>query len=238
MSSCASFEDYSYIEAAPLPLQEQPMPQPFRCPYAQDEELCITYAPLHERDLRRQFLALRTQPGVRCLLLALPDEAAQGPFPIEAIHLAHWCKSYQEGLPFHLQPLRTGRRYPCGDEPACRLSPQVRERETAQTLARTAAVTQQLDSQIRELFPGLEGARKKERNFDLLHAWATQEDPDDSSKPISIPTLAKKFNLKDRKTVYNILHEAERINPRVYAQLEKVRTDRARITRGGEVRQV
>lgn len=237
MSSCASFEDYSYIEAAPLPLQEQPMPQPFRCPYAQDEELCITYAPLHERDLRRQFLSLRTQPGVQCLLLALPEEAAQGPFPIEAIHLAHWCKSYQEGLPFHLQPLRTGRRYPCGDEPACRLSPQVREQEMKELLARTTAVSQQLDSQIRELFPGL-GGKHFARNCEILHAWATQEEPGDSNKPVSVPTLTKKFNLKDRRTVYRILEEAREINPKVYAQLEKVRTDRARITRGGEVRQI
>lgn len=238
MTPGISFEDYSYLEAAPLPLQERPAPHPFRCPYAQEEELCVSYTPVNESDLCKKVLSLQKQPGVRCLLVGLPTEELQGPYPIEPMHLAYWCGKYREGLPFHLQPLRSGRRHPCGDEPACRSSPQIQARETEQMLARSAAVTRQLDTQIRELFPGLGGKRNPEQRYAILHAWATQEEPGKSHLAIAIPTLVKKFNLKDRSTIYRVLNEAKAINPQVYAHLEKVRTDRARITRGGEVRTV
>lgn len=238
MDDCLTFEDYTILEAVMPALHERPMPQEFACPHAIDEDSCYRYTPLGEKDLHETIQTLRRIPCVRCLLVTPPPPHLQFGIPVLHRHLARWCDRARPGTPFHLQPLRSNRAYPCGDEPACLTSPQVQARETAQTLSRTTAVTQQLDTQLRELFPGLEGARKKERNFDLLHAWATQEEPGNSNKPISVPTLTKKFNLKDRRTVYRILEEARELNPKVYAQLEKIRTDRARITRGGEVRQL
>lgn len=235
---CLSFEDFSYFEAKPIPLSERPAPEPFHCPYAQEHESCYHYTPLGEVDLVKTLNALKNNPHVRCLLVSLPPEKFHFEYPIEPKHLAYWCQKRQSSISFHLQPRRANCPYPCGETAACLNSQQVITRELQETISKQAQSEADIAAAIKVSFPGLGGKQNKPIKYEILHAWATRSEPDDAKTEIKVSTLVAAFHLSSVREVYRILQKAKEINPKVFRELEKYRTQRAYITRGGEVRHV
>lgn len=233
-----TFEDYTLLEAKPLSLQERPAPKLIRCPYAPDHETCFSYTPLGETDLYKTLTALKTNPNARCLLVSPPPARLQRGLPIEAKHLAFWCDKYRSHAFFHLQPLRRGCKFACGDEAACLRSQQLESRELQTSITKQAQSEKDIAAAIRVSFPGLGGRQNKSIKYEILHAWTTREDPSDAKSAIRIKNLAEAFRLSGPREVHRILQKAREINPKVFRELEKYRNQRARITRGGEVRQV
>lgn len=233
-----TFEDYTILEAKPLSLAERPTPKPFQCPYALEHETCFSYTPLGETDLLKTLATLKNAPHTRCLLVSLPPPHLQSACPIEPKHLVYWCGKHQSQTTFHLQPRRSGCTLPCGENPACHTSEQVAAREFQENFESQAQSEKDISAAIKHAFPGLGGKQNKPIKYEILHAWTTRSEPDNPKIAIKGTTLVKAFHLSSDRELYRILQKAKEINPKVFRQLEKHRTQRAYITRGGEVRQV
>ena len=235
---------YAWERALTAPLNcAEPEVQPLQrlaCPYCPTGSEAYLFRPTSAFALHQVLARLAQNPATHCLLLALPPmpEGLPAGF-FTARTLRQWAATAESRhhLPISLYDTRDVRARagakkgpppPCGDAPYCRACPSAHARSAQNLLTEQQILLLQTNHGLHAKFPEL-----TPQQCEILRKWATLPDPNNKKRPYSQQSLADELHLS-RGAIVRILDKAKHLHPKDFAEIEKIRKDRARITRGGQ----
>jgi hypothetical protein len=144
--------------------------------------------------------------------------------------LMHWGKFLEQKIHYPVCQSVKGKRFPCGEKAHCEAHRESIERRADNELAQAIERNKLFLSQLHERYPEIEKAK-----MECYLMWANSDQASKSGTPIQLNTLGKHFK-RTPKTIKRWLDELKNGYPKLYNELNRMRTTRLHKTGSYEVR--